>query len=307
MLITVTPRREVKGKKIKYFAKVNTDPEFLVGTEIAYPKGGRMKGLYLTEKIGVTYNRAQYRANPKYRFWADFIYPSTQCETRGHFRWLNTYDRAYFTFGLLQFGAHVPRGDFVKLFRALLKTDQGKEYFPDLQSDAKGFINRRLADGRLIPLETIKSTKLMMEYLNPTRLEVELNEEVDRSARFIHWSDTYALHRDLQVDVGITGVQEKMKTYNKWYKLDGVLDKICLVIMDIHHQGRGTVKAVKKALTDGATPDAKLANLLKVGETKYPQRIVTLKAAIDELTGAIPDQPLGNYKYDQKKNDFVLI
>lgn len=305
MLITVTLRRDVQGKKIKYFAIVNSDPEFLVGTEIAYPKGGPLKGLYLTEMIGSTYDRGQYRA--KYGFWADFIYPSTQCETRGHFRWLNTYDRAYFTFGLLQFGAHVPRGDFVKLFRALLKTDQGKGYFPDLELDPKGFINRRFPAGQLVPLETTKSTKLLMGYLNPTRLEVELNEEVDRAARFIHWSDTYPLHRDLQVEVGITGVREKMKTYNKWYKLDGVLDKICLVIMDIHHQGRGTVKAVRKALADGVTSEAKLANLLQIGQPRYPQRIATLKAAIDELTGAKPDQPLGKYKYDQTKNDFVLI
>ena len=220
MPITVTPSKKDK----KYFAEVNTDPKFLVGTEIAYPKGGQRIGLYLTEKIGVTYDRAKYRTS--YGFWADFIYPSAQCETLGHFRWLNTYDRAYFTFGFLQFGAHVPRGDFVKLFRALLKTDQGKEYFPDLQLDAKGFINRRLADSTLTALETKKSTKLLMEYLNPTRLAIELNEEVDRAARFVHWSDTFALHRDLQVEVGITGIKEKMKTYNKWYKLDGVLDKI---------------------------------------------------------------------------------
>lgn len=305
MPIDVKARREVKDKKIKYFAIVNTDPEFLVGTEIAYPKGGRLKGLYLTEKIGVTYDRAQYRV--KYGFWADFIYPSAQCETRGHFRWLNTYDRAYFTFGLLQFAAHVPRGDFVQLFRTLLTKTEGKEYFPDLELDAQGFINRRLTDGRLIRLETVKSTKALMAYLNPTRLAVELNEEVDRSARLIHWSDSFQSHRDLQVEVGITGIKEKLKTYNKWYKLDGVVDKICLVIMDIHHQGRATTKVVRKALADGATTDAKLANLLKVGETRYPQRIATLKAGIAELTGIKPDQPLGKYKYDQKKNDFVLI
>ena len=109
------------------------------------------------------------------------------------------------------------------------------------------------------------------------------------------------------MEVGITGVKEKMKTYNKWYNRDGVLDKICLVIMDIHHQGRGTVKAVRKALAEGATSEARVASLLKIGQPKYPQRIATLKAAIDELTGAKPDQPLGKYKYDQKKSDFVLI
>src|SRR5882672_2908594 len=98
---TVTTSRKVTDKKIQYFAIVDSDPQFLVGTEIAYPKGGSLRGLYLTQDIGVIYDRASYHAD--YGFWADFMYPSTQCETRGHFRWLNTYDRAYFTFGLLQY------------------------------------------------------------------------------------------------------------------------------------------------------------------------------------------------------------
>src|SRR5262249_10104265 len=136
-------------------------------------------------------------------------------------------------FGLLQFGAHVPRGDFVKLFRALISTAQGSEYFPDLKLDGDGFICKVQASGQLFRLETKTTTKLLKEYLNPTRLDIELNEEVDRAARFIHWSDTYSTHRDLQVDVGISGVKEKMKTYDKWYKLNGMVDKVCLVIMDI--------------------------------------------------------------------------
>jgi hypothetical protein len=304
MEIKVKTSQEVNGTQTRYFAEVNTDPKFLVGTEITYPKDGKLKGLFLSQKLGHTYDRAHYRT--KYGFWADFIYPSAQCETRAHFRWLNTYDRAFFTFGFLQFAAHEAEGDFVQLFRALLKTPQGKDYFPELFLNTKGFISRTLADGSVVRLENKHDTDLLKQYLNPTRLAIEEKEEVDRAARFIHWCDTHESHRDLQVEVGIRLVKQKMKTYNRWYKLDGVVDKVCAVIMDIHHQGRGKRKVVQKAL-EGADPDADYTNLLKIGSDKYSKRIKTLSDTIAELTGPKADQPFGKNKYDAKTNDFIPI
>ena len=65
---------------------------------------------------------------------------------------LNTWDRAAFTFGFLQFAAHVPDGDFVQWFRAMLKHPEAADYFPAL----------RLAGGRIAdpsgPLESATST-----------------------------------------------------------------------------------------------------------------------------------------------------
>src|SRR4051812_29546927 len=51
--------------------------------------------------------------------WAQLLGVTVEGEGRGRFTTLNTWDRAAFTFGFLQFGAHVPDGDFVQWFRAV--------------------------------------------------------------------------------------------------------------------------------------------------------------------------------------------
>jgi len=77
---------------------------------------------------GLVYNPADYVAD--FGFWAYFIHPTAQAESRGSYLCLNTYDRAKFTFSFMQYAAHVPNGDFVKFFRKLLALPSGIDYFP---------------------------------------------------------------------------------------------------------------------------------------------------------------------------------
>ena len=153
----------------KYFGKVDGGPRFFIGSRVPYLGN---KGLMNTIGNQVQqYDRTAFRE--AYGFWADFIHPTAMAEGK-YFHTLNTYDAAYFTFSFLQFGAHVPNGDFVTYFRALLALPDAKEYFPDL-----GLENGRIAkmvDGNVVALETDTSTEGLMDYFNPSASEVEDTE-----------------------------------------------------------------------------------------------------------------------------------
>lgn len=67
----------------------------MVGKETLYD--GNKHGLYNTSlTAGGAYDRAQYIGD--YGFWAYFIAPKAKGESNNSFTYLNTYDRAKFTF-----------------------------------------------------------------------------------------------------------------------------------------------------------------------------------------------------------------
>ena len=70
---------------------------------------------------------------PQLGSWAQLLDVTVRGEGRGRFTTLNTWDRAAFTSGFLQFAAHQPDGDFVQWFRALLKRPEASDYFPMLR------------------------------------------------------------------------------------------------------------------------------------------------------------------------------
>lgn len=274
----------------KYFGKVDGQ-RFFIGRRVPYEGG---KGLMNVEgSFAQTYDRNAFR--PSFGFWADFIHPTAMAEG-ALFHTLNTYDRALFTFSFLQFAAHVPDGDFVLYFRRLLSLPLAAEYFPDLQLIG-GRICRHADDGGSVPLETSSSTAALLDYLNPTRNEVE-DTEVIQSAKFIHWVQNDPLHRDAQVTVGIDNFKSKMAGYAAQYKLNRAEDTVCAVVADIRHQGRAKSVDIVMALS---SPNP-LASLLKLGEPKYHERLLTLKREIDRLRS---DGTFGHRHYDLASRDFV--
>ena len=273
-----------------YFAKID-GVEFFVGRRVRFE--GTNRGLENRDgNPSQRYNRHDFRQ--EFGFWADFIHPTAVAEG-GLFHSLNTFDRAHFTFGCLQFAAHVPNGDFVKYVRRLLELPLAKEYFPDL----------RLMNGRIVVdtgagvrhLETASSTAALMAYFNPSVTSVE-EIEVIRAAKMIHWVQNDPAHRHLQVELGIAEFKTKLPAYAREYKLDGVADTICLMVADIRHQGRAETSAIKAAL---ATKNP-LEALLKIGSTKYAERIRSLRREIAVLTA---EGKLGTMKYSQAARDFV--
>src|SRR5690349_12944689 len=175
---------------------------FYVGNRVRY-KQTRL-GLMNT-KTGPVYKPEDYA---DFGAWATFIYPTALAESNAHFNCLNTYDRAGFTFGFLQFAAHVADGDFVQLFRALLQLEERKVYFPELELQ-NGHIVRR-TEQAVIRLELPDSSEQLKRYLNPSSGEVEPQERLS-AARFIHWSQHSDAHRRAQVQVAVNNARQRLR------------------------------------------------------------------------------------------------
>lgn len=273
----------------KYFGKID-GTRFYIGSRVPYDGG---KGLMNIEGTAAQrYNRATFRDD--FGFWADFIHPTAMAEG-ALFHTLNTYDRARFTFSFLQFAAHVPNGDFVRYLRELLTLPLALEYFPDLQ--VQGGRVCRLGDRGLTALESDASTDGLLDYLNPSLREIE-DTEVIQAAKFIHWAQSDAEHRRLQIEIGVEEFREKMAQYAQRYSLDGASEVVCLLVADIRHQGRAKSEVIMTAL-QSANPVAKL---LEIGASRYPQRIAVLRKEIKALTD---DGTFGGLKYSEAAGDFV--
>lgn len=277
----------------RYFARIDGGPRFFVGSDVFY-EGHR--GLMNTrDEAGIPYRPADYRG--RFGFWADFISLTALCESGGYFQRLNTYDAARFTFGFFQHAAHTPNDNFVLLLRQLLALPQAAAYFPDL-SLHQGAVHR-ITDQGPVRLETEDSTEGLMCYLNPHRNVVDEGEVIN-AAKFIHWSLHDPAHRDLQVAMAIAQQRKKLAQYARLYHLNGVVDTVCLVVMDIRHQGRARSRHIIEALQ---SQDA-LENLLQLGEDKFRERIRTLRSAI---AAGEADGTLGARRYDAASNDFVPL
>lgn len=275
----------------KYFGNIG-GTRFFIGSRVGFDGG---KGLMnVTGNANQKYNRADFR--DQYGFWADFIHPTAMAEG-GLYHTLNTYDRARFTFSFLQYAAHVPNGDFVAYFRALLKLPLASEYFPDLRLENDRIV-RETDDGPVM-LESDTSTDGLMAFLNPSLREIE-DTEIIQAAKMVHWAQNDAAHRLMQVDVGIRHFRAKMVEYAKRYELDGKPDTLCLAIADIRHQGRAKSTDILAALQN-ANP---LKALLDIGEPKYHERLMVIRREIKKL---VDEGFLGRKKYDLSRKDFVDV
>lgn len=295
---TVSVRKQNVGNVKKWFATVDDEPEFVVGREAFFAS---QNGRGLSSYTGLKYNPDDYRAG--YGFWADFIYPTACCESvEGFFNALNTWDRAHFTFGFMQFGAHVFNGDFARYFRGLLTLPEAADYFPDLE--LKDNLVHQRVNGGLVNLETNSEPTKLAIYLNPDFHVVE-PVEAENAARLIHWSNNSLANRELQVEISIKIFRQILSERAATYSLDEKPDKVCLVIADIHHQGRGgpnKVNLIKNALATNGDMEKAYLNLLEIGKADYASRIQTLK---DRIAAMISEGDLGKMKYSTAQQDLI--
>ncbi|MEI6709010.1 MAG: hypothetical protein WCK96_17950 [Methylococcales bacterium] len=280
-----------------HFAQVigSGQPPFFVGKETVY-KGNH--GLFnLSPPSGLSYAPDTYKDD--YGFWAYFIAPTAKAESNNSFVCLNTYDRARFTFGFMQYAAHVANGDFVRYFRQLLALPNAQDYFPKLVLQNSRIFYRDTG-GALTQLENATSTLGLLNYLNPSLDRIE-NQELICAARMVHWATNDVKHRELQVKIAIELFKENMKEYASSYNLDGYPDRVCQVICDIRHQGRATSRQVIKAINTSSDYDLAYENLLELGLPLYAERIKTIRKEIKKLQEA----GIFGKKYDQSIDDFV--
>ncbi|MFN7934572.1 MAG: hypothetical protein U0R19_14670 [Bryobacteraceae bacterium] len=264
-----------------YKATVDNGPKFEVGRRVKFGRADPTVGLSNIRTPGAKYNPADHVGT--HGFWAHFILPTCMAESNGAFNCLNTYDRAFFTFTFLQYAAHVPNGDFVKYFRRLLAEPEAAEYFPDLLLDG-GRIARDTPLGP-VRLESDTSTDGLMKYLNPTIQDVEPLEVIN-AAKMVDWSENFASHRAIQVETGIEHFKVAMESYARRYSLTGRLDKVCLVVADIRHQGRGSSVDILAALNTGGDDEKAYKNLLQIGSPVYQSRIDTIDREVKKLVTA---------------------
>ena len=282
-----------------YYAKLNgsPSPKFIIGYRTLYLDNF---GLYNT-----TVNTNQVYVPDDYKgthgFWAHFIFPTARAESRGSFYCLNTYDRAKFTFSFMQYAAHVPNGDFVLFFRKLLALPNAKEYFPKITLH-NGHIHYQNENNTLTMLEDDVSTQRLMNYLNPTLADVE-NQELICSARMVHWAVNDPAHRKIQVDTAIAHFKNNMAAYHERFGLDNAPAKICQMICDIRHQGRGKNDRIANAIDTNGDYERAFRNLCTIGAVNYQTRINTVKNTIRELE----DSGIFLKKYKASTNSFVNI
>lgn len=277
-----------------YLATPAGGKTFYIGSRTSY-KG--LAGLVNTRvQDGPVYDPALYEK--EHGFWAWFVYPTAMCESKLSFHCLNTYDRAAFTFGFMQYGAHVPGGCFVKLMRSLLALPEAKQYFPSLEL-RNGFIFN-ISNNQPVQLETNNDTTKLMRYLNGSSASVD-QDELQAAVRFVHWAQSSEAHCALQVSVAIDAFRDYMKAYAVQYKLNGLPDYICHTVCDIRHQGRASSAQIRAALSSGNN-EAVYVGLLKLGAALYAERIHTLRDAHQAL---IQKGVFGKHIYDAGNEMFV--
>ena len=287
------------NKKTVHYAQLNgrDQPKFVIGNRTKY---GEYFGLINTQSFpGLVYNPADYFA--QFGFWAYFIHPTSQGESKGSYLCLNTYDTAKFTFSFMQYGAHVPNGDFVKLFRKLLALPDAGDYFPKLVlKDSR--IYYKGEDEVLKQLENDLSTQALMDYFNPSLLEIE-PQELTCAARMVHWATYNPAHYKIQVETAIENYKDNLVSYSKRFGLNGFPAKVCQLICDIRHQGRAKNDAIANALNTNGDYELAFKNLCSLGGAAYSSRIDTVRNTINSLLTA----GIFNKKYDSASNTFVDI
>jgi hypothetical protein len=289
--VTTSGRTAFNAQRIN-----SSETKFNIGNKTMYD--GNFGLFNTTVSAGQIYNPEDYVS--KYGFWAYFIYPTAMAESSGSFKCLNTYDRAQFTFSFMQYGAHVPNGDFVKFLRKLLQLPNATDYFPKLVLSNNRIFYK--SNGILSPLENDSSSQALMNYLNPTLNDIE-NQELICAARFVHWASNDASHRETQVATAIEMYKENMKSYHKRYGLNNAPANVCQMICDIRHQGRAKSDRIALALSTNGNYDKAFSNLCTIGNTNYQNRINTVRGTIKKLT----DMGKFSMKYDANTGEFVKI
>ncbi len=177
LAILVDPEPNDSNQGATYSGTVDDSQPFVLGKGVPYQ--GRRGLMSVTRDL--LYDPDEF---PKLGAWAHLLDCTAYCESKRSHTCINTYDRAAFTFGCLQFAAHVANGDFVQWFRALLGRSDAADVFPDL----------RLSNGRIChvnndvldPLESDASTSGLMSYLNSDEAKVDAAETL-AATRFIYW------------------------------------------------------------------------------------------------------------------------
>jgi len=282
---------EVRGRD--YWAQTGKEEPFFVGRRMRYGTRLGLSNIFGGSPLTpLAYQAENYV--PDFGIWAQIIAPTAACEG-GSFLALNSYDRAGFTFGVTQFAAHVPNGDFVRLLRVLLARPEAADYFPMLR-----LINGQIhlaATGSVQPLEGPDSTAALMAWLNPSGDAIEA-AEIEAAARLIHWTQRSRAARLAQIAQTIASFTAYLRRAGRKVPMEGRAATHCCILADLLHHGRGGRQvwaAISQALAAADPLDAMLA----IGGASWPERVDTLRREI----AARPD--LSRWRWSVTQSGFV--
>ena len=276
----------------RFYAAVAGEPRFFLGIDVPY--GDRRGLMNSSNPPGPRYAAEDFEH--EHGDWAWYLLPTITCESNRAFTCLNTYDTAAVTLGHGQFAAHTPDDNFVAIFREALGHAAAAGYFPDLT--VKGGRIHQISGSELTPLESATSTRPLMSYFNGSPTSVD-SEEADRAARLVHWVASFAEMRELLATYFVTQQRRKLAGHAAKLPLSGLTDKLCLVVLDILHQGRAKYDPIRAALDKADPFDA----LLALGASTYKDRVATLRAEIQklEVRGIV-----GKKVYNSARKDFIV-
>lgn len=282
---------------ILYYAKPGGGERFFIGSSTGYTddmervglqQGSKGRGWITTSGI---YDRHALAENPTIGKWAHFVWPTVMAESAGLHGRVNTYDRAAFTFGLMQFAAHTPAKNLIKVFQRLLALPSAAYYFPELSLravDGQQRVHVQKLDGSWVNLELARTVKRpngkeeiqladFMAYLNPDANEVGPNE-LKAAARLMLWCAREEDARLAQVLEAVATVKGNLKwalTKMPEFHPDKDWEK-ALWVGDILHQGRGGFATIRQALGSAEA-------LSNVGTGDYKERKATVGTCIRQL------------------------
>lgn len=287
---------EIEQRGLEFWAKAKDEDAFFVGSRVRFgERAGLCNVLPGAPPLPFAYMAGNYA--PDFGIWARLIAPTIKAEG-GSFLALNSYDRAAFTFGIGQFAAHVPDGDFVCLMRALLRLPEARHYFPELRliGGRIGLMPDALSDAPPRMLEDARSTEALMRWFNPSMAEVDA-AEISGAARLLHWTRQHRTARLAQIEQMVAGFRKSLRRADKRLGLHGQPATLCCVIADLIHHGRAG-RSLWPATSKALGADDPLDALLAIGSRPWPDRIATLRTAL----AADPD--LATLRWSSKRGDF---
>jgi hypothetical protein len=280
----------------EYRAIIDGGPSFRVGASVQYvtPNGHRYVGLVNEDPAGgVLYSAADFEGD--FPFWARLMELTAYAEGR-IFHTLNTYDLGYFTFGFIQFAAHA--NDFRRWLRKLLQLPAAANYFPDL-SIVNAHIHKEATDLETGPVHGDRSQDPLVNYFNPSLDAVE-HAEVLNAARLVHWTNSDATTRRLQVKIAVALFHEYLKTANELgLPVDGAVDFVCIAVCDIMHQhgDRAKTRQLRAALSS-SDPMPALYRIMGDYDRNRPERF---KRRLEQLLGSAA---VGDHEWQVATNEF---
>ncbi|TIV25116.1 MAG: hypothetical protein E5W02_00625 [Mesorhizobium sp.] len=282
---TIEPANEPQRSGVSFYAtEASTGERFFVAKSTRYVQ---RRGLARSSTL-LIYDR--FQAANQIGAWAHFIWPTAMGESNARHLTINSYDRAHFTWGFFQLAAHTPKDNLILLMRELLGLSSAAAYFPDLklvngrvhQVTSSGEVDLEHEEAVPVGSQTEVQIPRFMRYLNPDSYRVD-NAEVLTAAKFVHWSlnDPKVIEKTIEVALRI--VKRKMNAFAQRYDLFGRRPELAIWVLDMFHQGRGSVSQVKAALQLSSF-SAQLDALSKIDVTGvHEQRLRTVRECVKIL------------------------